>query len=340
MELILIYLVFLIPILVANLADRHRRQPYQVSDPQLNSLLDQALRYLPHTSLAAINVALLGVSGLAVLNALASVLMPEEMAQQSSLNPNWLLLAVAAFLTALVGVLPLFKGVRRWVARWLDIDAGSRVHMTALAFAIYQIGLSLGQMGLIGSPENLAEAGVSLTVWDVLFSGLPLLIFALAGVGLWIRRNGRQVLERLGLRAVTWRQLLVAAGIVLLLLGLDFAVNQLWQEVDPFGYDVMERVMNTLFGGLVTLVGALVLGLSAGISEELLFRGAVQPRLGLVLAAILFTIGHLQYGLTAATLEVFIIGLVLGLVRSRANTTLCIIIHAAYNMVGILLEML
>jgi membrane protease YdiL (CAAX protease family) len=298
------------------------------------------LYYLPHASLAAISLALLGVSGLAVLNALAATLMPEQMALQSSLNPNWLLLAAAAFFTALVGLLPLFQGVRRWLARWLPFDPASRVHMTALAYAIYQMGLSLGQMGLIGSLENLAEAEVALTVWDVLFSGLPLLLFALVGVGLWIRRNGRQVLERLGLRAVTWRQLLAAVGIVLLLLGLDLAVNQIWQEVDPFGYEVMERVMNILFGGLTTLIGALVLGLSAGISEELLFRGAVQPRLGLVLAALLFTIGHLQYGLTAATAEVFVIGLVLGLVRNRANTTLCIVIHATYNMVGIFLEML
>jgi membrane protease YdiL (CAAX protease family) len=340
MEEILIYLPFLIPILAANYADRHRRRPYEVADTQLKSLLDRVLPYLPHALLVTLNVALLGVSGLALLNELAARLMPEEMAQQGVVDADWLVLAAVALATALAGFLPLFRAVRRWVSRWLNIDPDSRAHMAALAYAIYQIGLSLGQMALIGSLENLAEAGVSLTVWDVLLSGLPLLVFALAGVGLWIRRNGGQTLERLGLRAVTWRQLLAGAGIVLLLLGLDFAVSQAWQEVNPFGYDVMERVMDSLFGGLTTVAGALVLGLSAGISEELLFRGAVQPRLGLVLAALLFTIGHLQYGLTAATAEVFVIGLVLGLVRNRANTTLCILIHAAYNMVGILLEML
>lgn len=340
METILIYVPFLIPVLVANYADRHRRQPYQLSDPQLNDLLNRALPNLPHTLLGAINLGLLGLGGLAVLNALAARFLPEAAAQQTGLEPNWLLLAVVSLLTALAGFLPLFRGVRRRVARWIDIDPDSRVHMTALAYAVYQIGLSLGQMALIGPLENLSEAGLTLTIWDVLLSGLPLLVFGLAGVGLWIRRNGRQTLARLGLGGVTWRQLLAAAGIVLLLLGLDFAVNQLWQEVDPFGYDVMEEVMDTLFGGLTTVVGAVVLGLSAGISEELLFRGAVQPRLGLVMAALLFTIGHLQYGLTAATLEVFVIGLVLGLVRNRANTTLCIVIHAGYNMVGVLLEML
>jgi membrane protease YdiL (CAAX protease family) len=81
-------------------------------------------------------------------------------------------------------------------------------------------------------------------------------------------------------------------------------------------------------------------GLSAGISEELLFRGAVQPRLGLVVTAFLFAVAHLQYGLSLATVEILIIGLVLGLVRQRTSTTICMIIHASYNTVGTLLEML
>jgi membrane protease YdiL (CAAX protease family) len=97
--------------------------------------------------------------------------------------------------------------------------------------------------------------------------------------------------------------------------------------------------LETLFGGLSTVAGAFALGLSAGISEELLFRGAVQPRLGLLLTTFLFAIGHLQYGLTVATFEVFLIGLVLGLVRKRSNTTVCIIIHASYNTLGTLLGM-
>ena len=87
--------------------------------------------------------------------------------------------------------------------------------------------------------------------------------------------------------------------------------------------------------------GAIALGLSAGISEELLFRGAVQPRLGLLLTTILFTIGHLQYGLTLATLQVFVIGLVFGLMRKRTKgIVVCMVSHATYNMVGTLLGML
>jgi membrane protease YdiL (CAAX protease family) len=90
----------------------------------------------------------------------------------------------------------------------------------------------------------------------------------------------------------------------------------------------------------MTVSGAVILGLSAGISEELLFRGAVQPRLGILLASILFTIGHLQYGLTVATLEILVIGLILGLMRKWTHTTICILIHASYNTVGVLLGLL
>jgi membrane protease YdiL (CAAX protease family) len=195
-------------------------------------------------------------------------------------------------------------------------------------------------MTLIGDLENLIAAEMALTITDVIVTSIPFIVFALAGVGLFIRRGGRRTVDRMGLFRPTWRQLLAAAGITVLLLAFNFGVNLAWEAADPQGYDLMERVTNHLFGNLATVAGAIALGLSAGIGEELLFRGAVQPRLGLLLTAVLFTIGHLQYGMTIATIEILIIGLVLGLVRNRANTTICILIHAGYNTGGTLLEML
>ncbi len=339
MEELLIYLPFLLPVVVANFGERHRISPYTTRDPRMNALLDVVLRTLPYGLLIAINLGLLGITALTLLNALAQALMP-ELVEPEALAVNYLAVAAACFLTSTLAFLPLFPAVRRWVARWLPIEPGSIVHTTALAFAIYQIGLSLGQMALIGDLENLVDAELALTVWDLLLSGIPLVLFALVGVGLLIRRNGRGTVERLGLGRLTGRQLLASVGIITLLLGFDFLVNWSWEEVDPSGYELLERVTDNLFGELSTVVGALVLGLSAGISEELLFRGAVQPRLGLLLTTILFAIGHLQYGLTVATLEVFVIGLVLGLARKRTHTTLCIVIHAGYNTVGTLLGML
>jgi membrane protease YdiL (CAAX protease family) len=195
-------------------------------------------------------------------------------------------------------------------------------------------------MAIIGDLENLTTAEFALDVWDILLTGLPLILVGLAGVGLLIRRDGQRTLQRLGLLRLTWRQLLLAIVITALLLAFDWGVNLAWERIDPAGYELIERVTDNIFGNLMTIGGAIILGLSAGISEELLFRGALQPRLGLLLATVLFTIGHLQYGLTIATLEVFVIGLILGLICNRTHTTVTILIHAGYNSVGVLLGLL
>ncbi|MGD9148258.1 MAG: CPBP family intramembrane metalloprotease [Anaerolineae bacterium] len=339
MEQLLIFVPFLIPVVVANWSERHRLSRSHADGPRPDNLRDLALRYSPHALLAAINLGLLGITLLALLNGLVQLVMPVEV-ETGVLVVNWFVVAAACFLTGLLAFLPLIPAVRRVLARWLPIDPASLVHMTALVFVIYQIGLSLGQLALIGDLENLTDVELALTVGDVLLTGLPFVFFALLGVGLLIRRDGPHTWERLGLRWPTWRQLAAAAGITLLLLAFDTAVSLAWQEVDPASYDLLERVTENIFGNLATVGGALALGLSAGISEELLFRGAVQPRLGLLLATLLFTVGHLQYGLTAATLEIFIIGLVFGLVRKRSHTTICILIHAGYNTIGTLMAML
>jgi membrane protease YdiL (CAAX protease family) len=339
METLLIFVPFLIPVVVANLSERHRLQPYTIRDAPVTGLLNLGLLYLPYGLLIAMNLALLGIVALALLNQLATMLAPEQMVPQV-LAANWLAVAAISLLTSLLAFPVLIPAVRRWLARLLPIDPDSVVHTTALSFAVYQIGLSLVQMAVIGDLETLTDIELALTVWDVLLTGVPLLLFALVGVGWFIRRGGSGTLDRLGLRRPTWRQLLVAVAVTALLLAFNYGVNVAWEAVDPGSYDLLERVTENIFGGLMTVGGGIVLGLSAGISEELLFRGAVQPRLGLLLATFLFAIGHLQYGLTIATLEIFIIGLVLGLMRKWTHTTICILIHAGYNTFGVLLGIL
>jgi membrane protease YdiL (CAAX protease family) len=337
MESLLLLLPLLAAVVLANFGERHRRSPYVMfRDARLNALAGQALRYSSYGLLIAINVGLLGYAGLAVLNQLVTVLMPEQV-EPTALATDWWGVAIASLATSLAAFLPLVPAVRRWLARWLPLDPDSLVHTTALVLAVYQIGLSLGQMALIGDLENLLEADFALTIWDLLLSALPLLLFTLVGVGLFIRRDGRSTLQRLGLSRPTWKHWLAAAGVTILLLAFDFGTRLLWYEVDPTGQDLVAQVTENLFGNMASVGGAIVLGLSAGISEELLFRGAVQPRLGLLLATLLFAVGHLQYGLSVATLEIFVIGLVLGVMRARTSTTIAIVIHASYNALGMLL---
>jgi membrane protease YdiL (CAAX protease family) len=79
-------------------------------------------------------------------------------------------------------------------------------------------------------------------------------------------------------------------------------------------------------------VGIAAIALGPGICEELLFRGALQPRLGLVVTAILFTSIHTQYGVSLDALSVLAIALGLGLIRKYTNTTTSSISHVTYNL--------
>ena len=203
MENLWIYLPFLVPAVVAQFGERKRWA-----------------QYVTYGLLIALNLGLLGVVGLALLNQFAVTFMPESL-EAEALAVNWLAVAAVVLVTAIIAWLPLLPQVRGWLARWLPIEPGSMVHMTALVFAVYQIGLSLGQMALIGDLETLIDSELALTIWDVLLTGLPLILFALVGVGLFVRRDLGEGLQRLGLQWPTWRQLLAASGILVLLLALN-----------------------------------------------------------------------------------------------------------------------
>ena len=97
---------------------------------------------------------------------------------------------------------------------------------------------------------------------------------------------------------------------------------------DADGGSLTEQLIGPLFQ---TPLGILSIGLAAGIGEEILFRGAMQPRFRLVLTALFFALLHSNYGITLSTLIVFLLGIVLGVIRSRYNTSTAMITHAAYN---------
>jgi membrane protease YdiL (CAAX protease family) len=64
-----------------------------------------------------------------------------------------------------------------------------------------------------------------------------------------------------------------------------------------------------------------------------LFRGALQPRIGIIATALLFASIHSEYGLSFDTLSVFVIALGLGLIRKYTNTTASMACHILYNLV-------
>src|SRR5215216_7473584 len=72
---------------------------------------------------------------------------------------------------------------------------------------------------------------------------------------------------------------------------------------------------------------------AAGLGEELMMRGVLQPRFGWLLPNLAFTAAHaLQYNLDALV-GVFVAGAVLALMRARWSTSEGIVAHALYDLV-------
>ena len=291
---------------------------------------NKGLRFLTYALLGLLDLALLGGGLLAMIAPLLTAGHPLPPANYGGL-------AVTLGLTAVLGALPLVPAVRRGLARWLKIEPTSCVHTTALAFAVYFVGLTLAQVALIGDLSKLTAVEARLSVLDMLTTTLPLALMALAGVGFLMHRDLRATLERLGLGWMTTRQWGLAILVILLFLAFDYTVLWLWQQLWPDSHTLVGDITTNLFSDLATPLAALTVGLSAGIGEELLFRGALQPRFGLVFTSLLFAVGHAYYGLSPAIVEIFVVGLVLGLMRRRTNTTACIVVHAGYNFLDLLL---
>jgi membrane protease YdiL (CAAX protease family) len=247
---------------------------------------------------------------------------------------------LAGIVTALLGLACLVPAVRRVLSHWLAIDPASPVHTTALVFALYLITTSLL---MLSQGETLLSATAELDSLDpgTLVAGqLIFVLFALAGVGLGLRRNPRQTLARLGWQRPTLRHLGLAAVLVVAFLALDLATSWIWHWLWPANYELVARSSQSMFARFTTPLGGLLLGLSAGIGEETLFRGALQPRFRIPLTSVLFAVGHVQYSLSPAIAEILIIGLVLGWLRNKTNTTTCAIVHAAYNSLDLFLVFL
>lgn len=90
----------------------------------------------------------------------------------------------------------------------------------------------------------------------------------------------------------------------------------------------------------ISPIGALVIGVTAGLGEELGVRGVLQPRLGIWLSNLFFTSLHAFQYHWDALLVVFVIGMACGLVRKHTNTTTAAIVHGVYNFVMVMLAVI
>lgn len=246
---------------------------------------------------------------------------------------------------ALLGFLLLLPFVRRILARIMPIDPDRPVHAVALQYGLLLVLVSAMTGIFIGLAIDKPEAfpiedlsgGADLSVlWG---QALGFVVIAFLGVGWGVKRGFRESLERLGLiGSFAWRWWI---AMTLLALGAGFLVDQLWAFTSPDTLEGVERISDALFGDLMQtgLPGVLTIGLSAGIGEEILFRGAAQPRFGLVATSLLFAAIHTQYSVSPALIQIFAVGMLLGITRQRVGTTTAIGVHATYNAVLAVISM-
>ena len=109
------------------------------------------------------------------------------------------------------------------------------------------------------------------------------------------------------------------------------------QQLEPGLNEALDEVVNQMTAQVQNPLGAVILGASAGIGEEAIFRGALQPRYGLIIPSLLFALLHgPQYGFNLALVGLFGVSIILGLERKYVNTTASMITHAIYNAIQVL----
>ncbi len=215
----------------------------------------------------------------------------------------------------------------------VGFDAQKPVHRTAaflmiLGFLNFGFTILINESTSEDAPVALAEA-----LPELLGAGALHLAAACLGVGWLMRRTVADLLERLDLR----RPSLKEAGISIVVGGglwlMTTALVAIWERSVPAEVFLRQtaeaqRYFAAFSGSVIT---ALLLAIIPAVSEEVFYRGALQPIFGVLLSSLFFTVTHTQYGLTPATLILFVVSLGFAWLRSRYHTSAAILAHAVFN---------
>jgi len=229
--------------------------------------------------------------------------------------------------------LPLIPAFRRFYASWTPMDDRSPVDMAGLCVVLAVVGFFFVYSLLSIEPDN-ANNDISLVAL-VVQSAIEI-AFAYILVGWMITRNFRQATARLGLVRPNLKLIGIALGMVMVALIVS-AIAAL--ATNAFQGDLSNEVTQAnqeITSGFQTIPGAILFGLGSGAGEEFLFRGAIQPKFGLLTSSILFALLHTQDQISFVLVGIFALGVMLGLERKYLGTTASFMTHAAFNTLVVL----
>jgi len=217
--------------------------------------------------------------------------------------------------------LPFWRPLRQLAARVMPIDPGSVTHTVALIVVL--LVLLFGAAKLVAGAGGQAAAAAPVSAVEAVAQHLALAVSAFFAVGLGLRRTWAAALERLGLVRPSLPQLGLAVLTALLLAAIVLGLRALAPAAPP-----ADALALALAGQAGAPVAGLAVALSAALGMEILFRGALQPRIGLPVTALAFIALVILPPLTTATLGLVAVAVALGLLRRWTNTTTCIVAHA------------
>lgn len=242
--------------------------------------------------------------------------------------------AYGMIIPASAGLLCLFGPIRYQLAKIIPINPQRYLHAISLAmsmiipinyFFTWGMGLSSLNNTVINQPNTIV---VLTKIWmqQLLMVGL-----ALIAIGYPLHRTGKQTIARVKISYPSIDQL--GVGIIIGLLA-SFFINALtiWGQHVGWVNDSSSHANNIATIAYSSWIGIFTISVASAIGEETLFRGAVQPRFGLILTTILFVLSHAQYKVGFATLMIGMIGLMLGVLYQRYGVVMSLIVHAVYNM--------
>ncbi len=211
-----------------------------------------------------------------------------------------------------------------------------RAPISWLALSLLLLALAHNLAPASGSSSVASTISKPQTTGDLVTGQVPFVMLAIASVGPGVRRNLRETLERLGLLPLRpwWWLLGIATGVAVVKSGSH--VYDLVNSFTPADCRLQqERVFQHLAGPARHWYGQVAIGVAAGTGEELLFRGALQARVGILLASLLWASFHLQYtchGLpSASNLYILLLGLLFGALRKWFGLGSAIAAHIAYD---------
>ena len=264
-----------------------------------------------------------------------------------------LFLSWACLIPALLPALhrsPLGIGRLEEAAGWTNIRLLALGTTVSLMLSCCVPLVVLGEPPILAAMQRSARFAADITgnrgaaglLRDQLYGLVWILLGAALAVGWGITRDAGQTLRRLGLERIPVQQLRIAvlSPALLFVLGgmLDQLITWIWGTL---GWRITDAsAVEALFSAYTTPLGAIVIGVTAGLGEEVAVRGILQPRLGILLSNCLFTAMHAYQYHWDGLCSVFVIGLALGWIRKKTNTTVSAIAHGGYDFLLILLEYL